>query len=198
MEKEAIMVYFILVNVLSFILSGTKVMLINYKKKVTILQYIIDWVIFLGGGIGSAIIFLGFERMVDKKNFSRFLMKSAFLFVQILYLLSYFGPFKIPLQTFFKTQLETHSYFIYYFVLINLLTAAVFAIDKISAMMKMSRVREVTLFLLSLLGGSLGAMVMMFLFRHKIRNVYFFYGIPCIFVIQILLVFWFYPQLTNF
>ena len=198
MDPNEIKIYFIIVNMIAFILSGIKVTLLNYHKKVDILQYIIDWVIFLGGGIGSGIIFLIFERTVNKKDFSRFLMKTALLCAQVIYLLCYFGPFKEQLQGFLQTQLDTHSYFIYYLLAINIITAFIFMFDKMSAMLKSSRIREVTLFFFSSIGGSLGAILMMFLFRHKIRNVWFYYGIPCIFVVQVILICFFYQSLTNF
>lgn len=47
-------------------------------------------------------------------------------------------------------------------------------IDKLSAIFNKHRIREATLLTLSLLGGSLGGFLGMFIFRHKIRKHYFF------------------------
>lgn len=47
-------------------------------------------------------------------------------------------------------------------------------IDKLSAILNKHRIREATLLTLSLLGGSLGGFLGMFIFRHKIRKHYFF------------------------
>lgn len=47
-------------------------------------------------------------------------------------------------------------------------------IDKLSAILNKHRIREATLLTLSLLGGSLGGFLGMFIFRHKIRKYYFF------------------------
>ena len=50
------------------------------------------------------------------------------------------------------------------------------------------RIPESTLFVLALIGGSLGSIIGMHLFRHKTRHWYFLYGMPAILIIQVLLV----------
>ena len=52
------------------------------------------------------------------------------------------------------------------------------------------RVRERTLFLSALLGGSLGAAAGMRLFRHKTKHWYFVWGMPAILALQIALAVW--------
>lgn len=42
--------------------------------------------------------------------------------------------------------------------------------------------------MLALIGGSLGSIAGMHLFRHKTRHWYFLYGMPAILILQILLV----------
>ena len=53
---------------------------------------------------------------------------------------------------------------------INLATLAAFGIDKSKAARGAERVRERTLFLLSLIGGVFGGILGMALFRHKTRK----------------------------
>lgn len=63
-------------------------------------------------------------------------------------------------------------------IVINLATFAVYGIDKSRAKRGVWRVPEKTLFLLPLLGGSIGALLGMRTFRHKTKHWYFVWGIP--------------------
>ncbi len=71
-----------------------------------------------------------------------------------------------------------------YLAAINLAAFAVFGADKRRARRGEWRVRERTLFLLALLGGSLGAVCGMCAFHHKTRHWYFRYGLPAILLAQ--------------
>ena len=77
---------------------------------------------------------------------------------------------------------------------INLVTFAVYGIDKAKAKRGAWRVPEKTLFLLPLLGGSLGALLGMKLFHHKTKHWYFVWGIPLILLAQIALAVWLYVK----
>ena len=77
-------------------------------------------------------------------------------------------------------------------LLINLITFFVFGVDKWKAKRKerhetTRRVQEKTLFLLSILGGSVGALLGMRVFHHKTLHKTFRFGIPIILLLQILI-----------
>ena len=74
-----------------------------------------------------------------------------------------------------------------YLVIINLIAFLTFGADKRRARRDRRRVRESTLFLLAALGGSIGALLGMYVFRHKTRHWYFCVGIPAILILQIAL-----------
>ena len=74
-----------------------------------------------------------------------------------------------------------------YLVIINLIAFLTFGADKRRARRDRRRVRESTLFLLAVLGGSTGALLGMYVFRHKTRHWYFCVGIPAILILQIAL-----------
>lgn len=74
-----------------------------------------------------------------------------------------------------------------YLTVINLTGFAVMGIDKRKAVRHLWRVRESTLFLIALLGGSVGSILGMRMFRHKTRHWYFVWGMPAIFFTELAL-----------
>ena len=77
-----------------------------------------------------------------------------------------------------------------YLAAVNVIAFAVYGADKRRAKKDKRRVPEKTLFLLALIGGSVGAWVGMYTFRHKTRHWYFVWGIPAILAVQIALAVW--------
>lgn len=73
---------------------------------------------------------------------------------------------------------------------INLLTFIVYGEDKRRARKGKWRVPEKTLFLLPLLGGSVGALLGMRVFHHKTKHWYFVWGVPAILLAQLALAVW--------
>lgn len=76
-----------------------------------------------------------------------------------------------------------------FFCIMNLLGFISMGIDKKRAAKKLWRIPESTLFIIALLGGSLGSLIGMRFFHHKTRHWYFVYGIPAILFIQVVTVF---------
>lgn len=79
------------------------------------------------------------------------------------------------------------KYFIIYLIVINIITFIAMYIDKKRAKMGKWRIKEHTLFILALLGGSIGAIAGMYTFRHKTQKARFFIGFPVILIAEILL-----------
>ena len=79
-----------------------------------------------------------------------------------------------------------------YLLVINLITFVIFGLDKWKAKRKQARpsvrrVPEKTLFVLALLGGSVGALLGMRVFHHKTLHRSFRLGIPAILILQLLI-----------
>ena len=79
---------------------------------------------------------------------------------------------------------------LWYLAAVNVVTFTVYGIDKRKARRGAWRVPEKTLFLLPLLGGSVGALLGMKVFRHKTKHWYFVWGIPIILLAQTALAAW--------
>lgn len=73
---------------------------------------------------------------------------------------------------------------IFYLSAVNIVTFAAFAIDKRRAVRGAWRISERTLLGLALIGGTVGGLAAMRLFRHKTRKAGFFLGIPVMLAVQ--------------
>lgn len=62
------------------------------------------------------------------------------------------------------------------------------AIDKYKAEKSKWRISEMTLFIITVLGGGIGTTFAMYKFRHKTQKWYFAYGFPMIVILEVLIV----------
>lgn len=74
-----------------------------------------------------------------------------------------------------------------YLAVMNVAGFFLMGIDKGRARRHSWRIPEATLFLMALLGGSVGVHAAMYVFRHKTRHISFVVGIPAIFILQVAL-----------
>ena len=74
-----------------------------------------------------------------------------------------------------------------YFVSVNLIGFAFMGIDKYKAKKRAFRNPEATLFIIAIIGGSIGSLLGMYAFRHKTRHRSFVYGMPFILLVQLAL-----------
>lgn len=89
--------------------------------------------------------------------------------------------------------MSTYGIILLYLEIVNAAAFALFGIDKLRAKRGRRRIPEATLILSAVLGGSVGALGGMLLFRHKIRKKKFTVGIPAILILEIaffLLIIW--------
>lgn len=78
------------------------------------------------------------------------------------------------------------EYVIFYIIIINAFSVLTCVWDKFMAKKGGWRVPENTLFMLSIVGGSVGMYVTMKTIRHKTKHKRFMIGIPAIIILQIL------------
>ncbi len=72
-----------------------------------------------------------------------------------------------------------------YLLIINAVGFLLMLIDKRKAQKDLWRIPEATLMTVAALGGSLGSLLGMYIFRHKTLHLKFVVGIPSILVVQI-------------
>ncbi|MBU5313023.1 DUF1294 domain-containing protein [Tissierella carlieri] len=71
-----------------------------------------------------------------------------------------------------------------YLISINLISFILFGIDKNKAEKKEWRISEASLLLTSILGGSIGSLIGIVVFKHKLSKKKFYIGIPCILILN--------------
>ena len=76
-----------------------------------------------------------------------------------------------------------------YLVLVNALALVLMLADKLKAKKGAWRIPEATLMGIAALGGSVGAIAGMYLFRHKTRHTKFTLGLPLILALQLVLIY---------
>lgn len=74
-----------------------------------------------------------------------------------------------------------------YLVIVNVVGFVLMFVDKKRAQNNQWRIKEATLFLTAAIGGSIGSMLGMKVFRHKTKHLSFMIGMPAIFIVQMAL-----------
>lgn len=89
------------------------------------------------------------------------------------------------------------KYLAAYLVCINLLAFSACGIDKYKAKKGLWRIKERTLFVSAILGGSLGLLFGMRIFRHKTMHRSFTIGVPLILACQIVAALYFTQRVLK-
>ncbi|TKD67881.1 DUF1294 domain-containing protein [Pseudalkalibacillus hwajinpoensis] len=83
--------------------------------------------------------------------------------------------------------MDVLTLFLIYLIIINSWSFIAMGVDKKRAQKRKQRIAEKTLWLLFIIGGSLGGYIGMKNFRHKTKHKQFVYGVPALIVIHLLL-----------
>ena len=73
----------------------------------------------------------------------------------------------------------------FYLLIINITSFLLMGIDKFQAIRKKYRISETALLFISLIGGSIGTILGMIIFKHKIKKIKFIILLPLFLIILI-------------
>nr|WP_317332660.1 DUF1294 domain-containing protein [uncultured Romboutsia sp.] len=76
---------------------------------------------------------------------------------------------------------------IYYLIFVNIIGLLSMYLDKCFAKNNMYRISEKTIFLIAIMGGSIGSIIGMYQFRHKTKHRQFTIGLPVVIFTQIMI-----------
>lgn len=182
-------IYLIIVNAAAFLLYTIDYKMYQNSGNGFQPQFLLNLSTIIGGSLGTILAFIVWDHKVSKKNIQSRVYAVVWLVIHVLAVLAFFGPNKDKTATWFTGFYEQHKVLCIYYLVINIVTFFVFAIDKIKAQNKKSRIRVAVLFLLSLIGGAVGGLLAMDLLNHKSSQAAFLIGIPLIIIMHLMVLF---------
>ena len=189
MNLETMVYYLIIVNVVGFLVYFLNYMLRTHTKgkQINILIYLIS---LAGGAAGMLASVLLFDRKAVKENMMSRVWIICMLVIQVILLLLFRGQKTDAWNLDVNAFLEKHKILTIYLGVVNIVTFFFFAFDKYQAVRNKSRIRIITLLGMAFAGGSIGALLGIYLLRHKTKKNYFTVGVPLMMVMQVLALFY--------
>lgn len=181
--------YLLIINIIALVIYGIKVLVYKHQTR--------DWfeklcmfIVLLGGSAGILLMIILFDRKAVKENMMSRVFTLCMLVIQAILLLIVKGYHGDQIHIDFWDYLMQHRILLIYLAVVNILTIIVFGVDKMNAKSNRQRVRIVTLLGLAFIGGSVGALIGMYGFRHKTKKAYFTVGVPLILLMQVVVLFY--------
>ena len=181
--------YLVIINIIGFLMYLINMWLYSHTKEGQVDKFLT--ILSLAGaspGILLAIV------LFDKKAHKETMMSKVFVIsvfiIQIILFLMWKGYMNDNITLALWEPFLKHRILLIYFGIINFITFIVFAIDKVNAQEHRSRIKIVTLLGLSFIGGSIGALLAIYLLHHKTKKDYFTVGISIIMIMQVIVLFY--------
>ena len=181
--------YLLIINIIALVIYGIKVLVYKHQTR--------DWfeklcmfIVLLGGSAGILLMIILFDRKAVKENMMSRVFTLCMLVIQAILLLIVKGYHGDQIHIDFWDYLMQHRILLIYLAVVNILTIIAFGVDKMNAKSNRQRVRIVTLLGLAFIGGSVGALIGMYVFHHKTKKAYFTVGVPLILLMQVVVLFY--------
>lgn len=181
--------YLVIINIIGFLMYLINMWLYSHTKEGQVDKFL-TILSLAGASPGILIAIVLFDKKAHKGTMmSRVFVISVFI-IQIILFLMWKGYMNDKITLALWEPFLKHRILLIYFGVINFITFIVFAIDKVNAQEHRSRIKIVTLLGLSFIGGSIGALLAIYLLHHKTKKDYFTVGIPIIMIMQVIVLFY--------
>lgn len=181
--------YLIGVNVVGFFLYLLNIWLYTNTESGQVDKFL-TILSLLGGSLGILLAIIIFDRKAVKDNMMSRVFVVCIFVIQVIIFLLIKGHHADHITLAFWKFFDRYKILLIYLAVINFITFVVFAVDKVNAVEHRSRIRIVTLLGLAFIGGSIGALLAMYLLHHKTKKDYFTVGVPLIIVMQVFILFY--------
>ena len=181
--------YLVIINIIGFLMYLINMWLYSHTKEGQVDKFL-TILSLAGASPGILLAIVLFDKKAHKGTMmSRVFVISVFI-IQIILFLMWKGYMNDKITLALWEPFLKHRILLIYFEIINFITFIVFAIDKVNAQEHRSRIKIVTLLGLSFIGGSIGALLAIYLLHHKTKKDYFTVGIPIIMIMQVIVLFY--------
>ena len=181
--------YLVIINIIGFLMYLINMWLYSHTKEGQVDKFL-TILSLVGASFGILLAIVLFDKKAHKGTMmSRVFVISVFI-IQITLFLMWKGYMNDKITLALWEPFLKYRILIIYFGIINFITFIVFAIDKVNAQEHRSRIKIVTLLGLSFIGGSIGALLAIYLLHHKTKKDYFTVGIPIIMIMQVIVLFY--------
>lgn len=181
--------YLVIINIIGFLMYLINMWLYSHTKEGQVDKFL-TILSLAGASPGILLAIVLFDKKAHKGTMmSRVFVISVFI-IQIILFLMWKGYMNDNITLALWEPFLKHRILLVYFGIINFITFIVFAIDKVNAQEHRSRIKIVTLLGLSFIGGSIGALLAIYLLHHKTKKDYFTVGIPIIMIMQVIVLFY--------
>ena len=181
--------YLVIINIIGFLMYLINMWLYSHTKEGQVDKFL-TILSLAGASPGILLAIVLFDKKAHKGTMmSRVFVISVFI-IQIILFLMWKGYMNDNITLALWEPFLKHRILLIYFGIINFITFIVFAIDKVNAQEHRSRIKIVTLVGLSFIGGSIGALLAIYLLHHKTKKDYFTVGISIIMIMQVIVLFY--------
>ena len=189
MQLGIVEYYFIGINVIGFVCALISSFLYSYTDNGQI-DIIMTIVATIGGAIGIVLELLLLERILKKEVMMSRVYALCMSVIQLIIFLYIEGFHANKINLNIINFIDRNRLLVKYLVVINVVAIVVYGVDKLAAIEHRSRIRIITLLGIAMAGGSIGALIAMYAFRHKTQKDYFVIGVPLILITQIIVIFY--------
>lgn len=178
--------YLLIINIIGFILYLINNAFYKYTDdgQIDILLTITS---LIGGSGGILLAILLFDRKPEKENMMSRVFIACIFVIQCILLLIIKENMLEKITLGFNNFFEQHKFLMIYLFAINIITFIFFGLDKYAANNDKWRIKNVTLLGLAFIGGTIGGLIAMYVFRHKTQKDYYTVGLWLMIIMQIIL-----------
>lgn len=178
--------YLLIINIIGLILYLINNAFYKYTAdgQIDILLTIMS---LIGGSGGILLAILLFDRKPEKANMMSRIFIACIFVIQCILLLIIKENILEKITLGFNNFFEQHKFLIIYLFIINIITFISFGLDKYAANNDKWRIKNVTLLGLAFIGGTIGGLIAMYVFRHKTQKDYYTVGLWLMIIMQIIL-----------